>query len=140
MAEGLIEFSDWPRDVDGAEGASASFVCRVAEGGEKVEEIQWMQNGTLLEKESSSSLVLRNLDYSHQGTYQCAVSIAGGTVLSCPGTLRLISAPHLSLHPQDSSVRIGDTARFQCSVRAIPPAFVAWLHNDLPLTDIRNSR
>lgn len=66
---------------------------------------QWYKAGALLSGETSTSLVIQDVQESNSGSYTCVVSNANGTVTSDPITLSVLAgSPQITAQPQAQSI------------------------------------
>uniref|UniRef100_A0A668U4P8 Ig-like domain-containing protein n=1 Tax=Oreochromis aureus TaxID=47969 RepID=A0A668U4P8_OREAU len=70
-------------------GQSAAFCCKVA-GTPQPDTYQWFHNNTLMEKESESTLVIRDLRPEQSGEYYCRASGPTGAIKTKTATLRIL--------------------------------------------------
>ncbi|GAB6031907.1 hypothetical protein CHUAL_010299 [Chamberlinius hualienensis] len=116
-------------------------------GGDPEIKIQWKKNGQHLQPSGDSrrvilnngSLLISNVvharsEKSDEGLYQCVASAGHKDVIvSRAAKLQVASLPRFDEQPHDITLFPEQTARFSCSIQAIPPANITWLRDDLPI-------
>ncbi|XP_046897760.1 cartilage intermediate layer protein 1 [Hypomesus transpacificus] len=83
-------------------GQTAAFCCKVA-GSPEPEQYKWFHNGNLLEKNTDSTLVLRELSLDQAGQYYCRASGPAGAIKSKAATLTILGQNEPSCHPLPES-------------------------------------
>ncbi|XP_053722400.1 cartilage intermediate layer protein 1 [Synchiropus splendidus] len=84
------------------EGQASALCCKI-EGIPGPDKYQWFHNGSLLEKETESTLVLRDLRSGHSGEYYCRASGPTGAVKTKAATLKVIGKTEQSCGSQPES-------------------------------------
>ncbi|KAF7664420.1 hypothetical protein LDENG_00177870 [Lucifuga dentata] len=84
------------------EGQTAAFCCKVA-GMPQPDKYQWFHNNNLLNKQSESTLVLKDLHPEHAGEYYCRARSASGSIKSKPATLTVLGNDEPSCNPKPES-------------------------------------
>ncbi|XP_028291089.1 cartilage intermediate layer protein 1 [Gouania willdenowi] len=80
------------------EGQSTAFCCKVA-GTPQPDTYQWFHNNSLIEKQSDSMLVLKDLLPEHAGEYYCKAMGPTGSIKTNPAILRVIGRDEPSCKP-----------------------------------------
>ncbi|KAK2853962.1 hypothetical protein Q5P01_006623 [Channa striata] len=83
-------------------GQTAAFCCKVA-GTPQAEKYQWFHNESLLEGQSESTLVLKDVQAGQAGEYHCRASGPSGTIKSKPATLKILGKDEHSCNPKPES-------------------------------------
>ncbi|XP_027870488.1 cartilage intermediate layer protein 1 [Xiphophorus couchianus] len=84
------------------EGQSAAFCCKVA-GIPQPNKYQWFHNNILMEMQSESTLVLKDLHPEQAGEYYCRASGPSGAVKTKPAILKIIGREEHSCNPTPES-------------------------------------
>ncbi|XP_034047443.1 cartilage intermediate layer protein 1 [Thalassophryne amazonica] len=84
------------------EGQSAAFCCKVS-GTPQPDKYQWFFNNSLLEKQSESNLVLKDLHFEQAGEYYCRASGPSGAIKTKPATLKVIGRDEHSCNSKPES-------------------------------------
>ncbi|KAM7406054.1 hypothetical protein PAMP_000458 [Pampus punctatissimus] len=84
------------------EGQTAAFCCKVA-GMPQPDKYQWFYNNSLLETQSESTLVLKDLRPQQAGEYYCRASGPSGAIKTKPATLKVIGRNDHSCNPKPES-------------------------------------
>lgn len=84
------------------EGQSTAFCCKVA-GTPQPDKYQWFHNNSLIEKQSDSTLVLKDLQSEHAGEYSCRAVGPTGSIKTKPATLRILGRDEHSCNPKPES-------------------------------------
>uniref|UniRef100_A0A3Q2PUZ8 Cartilage intermediate layer protein, nucleotide pyrophosphohydrolase n=1 Tax=Fundulus heteroclitus TaxID=8078 RepID=A0A3Q2PUZ8_FUNHE len=88
-----------PKSKARREGQSAAFCCKVA-GTPPPDKYQWFHNNILMEMQSESTLVLKDLRPEQAGDYYCRASGPSGAVKTEPATLKIIGREEQSCNPK----------------------------------------
>ncbi|XP_071495667.1 cell adhesion molecule-related/down-regulated by oncogenes-like [Diadema antillarum] len=75
------------------------------------------------------SLAIPSAAYKDEGAYLCIVEQGGAEVERHAITLKVKKSPGIRSGPQDTSVGLGHSAQFSCSVIRAQPDEVRWFHN-----------
>lgn len=84
------------------EGQSAAFCCKVS-GSPQPEKYQWFHNNSLMEMQTKSTLVLKDLHPEQAGEYYCQASGPSGAIKTKPATLGIIGREDHSCNPMPKS-------------------------------------
>ncbi|CAF99688.1 unnamed protein product, partial [Tetraodon nigroviridis] len=89
------------------EGQTAAFCCKVS-GAPGPDEYQWFHNDTLLERQSESTLVLKDLRPEQMGEYYCRARGPSGVIKTKPATLRVLARNEQSCkrEPESHLIRL----------------------------------
>uniref|UniRef100_A0A3B4FG74 Cartilage intermediate layer protein n=1 Tax=Pundamilia nyererei TaxID=303518 RepID=A0A3B4FG74_9CICH len=108
-------------------GQSAAFCCKVA-GTPQPDAYQWFHNNTLMEKESESTLVIRDLHPEQSGEYYCRASGPTGAIKTKTATLRILDEHSCNPKPESHLIRLpqdcfqNSTNSFYYDVGKCPPS------------------
>uniref|UniRef100_A0A3P9AWR3 Cartilage intermediate layer protein, nucleotide pyrophosphohydrolase n=1 Tax=Maylandia zebra TaxID=106582 RepID=A0A3P9AWR3_9CICH len=111
-------------------GQSAAFCCKVA-GTPQPDAYQWFHNNTLMEKESESTLVIRDLHPEQSGEYYCRASGPTGAIKTKTATLRILDEHSCNPKPESHLIRLphdcfqNSTNSFYYDVGKCPPSTCA---------------
>ncbi|KAM6943584.1 cartilage intermediate layer protein 1 [Xenentodon cancila] len=84
------------------EGQSVAFCCKVT-GTPEPDKYQWFHNNSLMEMQTDSTLVLKDLHPEQAGEYYCRASAPSGAIKTKPATLKIIGRDEHSCSPQPES-------------------------------------
>ncbi|XP_068173906.1 cartilage intermediate layer protein 1 [Antennarius striatus] len=89
------------------EGQAAAFCCKVT-GTPPPDKYQWFYNNSLLEKQSDSTLVLKDLQTEQAGEYRCRASGPSGFIKTKPATLKVLGRGENSCdsNPESHFIRV----------------------------------
>ncbi|KAK0144443.1 Leucine-rich repeats and immunoglobulin-like domains protein 3 [Merluccius polli] len=76
--------------------------------------------------EYTTTLRLRDVDFSSEGRYQCVISNHFGSSYSTKAKLTVNILPSFTKTPMDLSIRAGATARLECAAVGHPSPQIAW--------------
>lgn len=102
---------------------------------------QWRKDGDNLTDggnisgSTSDALQIAAVDAANVGTYDCVVTDSVGGTLSNPATLSLLSPVTITLHPQSTQLRAGETAIFRVAASGSGTLTYQWQKDDLDLID-----
>ncbi|KAM6979618.1 cartilage intermediate layer protein 1 [Aplochiton taeniatus] len=91
-----------PENKARREGQSTAFCCKVA-GSPQADSYQWFHNGSVLSKQSDSTLVLKDLRAEQAGEYYCRASGPTGAIKTKPVTLTVLGKDQPSCNPKPES-------------------------------------
>ncbi|KAM4631295.1 cartilage intermediate layer protein 1 [Polymixia lowei] len=91
-----------PENKARREGQTAAFCCKVT-GTPEPDKYQWFHNNSLLEKQSGSTLVLKDLHAEQAGEYYCRASGPAGAIKTKPATLTVLGKDEPSCNPKPES-------------------------------------
>ncbi|XP_074625452.1 basement membrane-specific heparan sulfate proteoglycan core protein-like isoform X6 [Acropora palmata] len=86
-------------------------------------------------------LVIRNAQHFHAGTYKCEVSNRAGSV-HAQIVILVQEAPKVTIIPQKSRIKIGESAKFTCITSGFPVPQLTWskLNDSLPTSSTVHGR
>ncbi|CAB1435800.1 unnamed protein product [Pleuronectes platessa] len=84
------------------QGQTAAFCCKV-EGTPQPDKYQWFHNDSLLERQTGSTLVLKDLHLEQTGEYYCRASGPSGAIKTKPATLKVLGRNEHSCNPKPQS-------------------------------------
>ncbi|XP_018333589.1 peroxidasin [Agrilus planipennis] len=128
-----------PQKVDTSVGArEIKLNCKAIGNPKPV--ITWSQNGITLALDSrrflenGGNLVIRTVEPSDDGIYQCDASNVHGRV-STSAVVNINTAPSFTIHPQSADVQRGATLRLECAAVASPFPQITWFKENIQLTE-----
>jgi hypothetical protein len=103
---------------------------------------QWMFNGQNVAGANGASLTVSNVDLSHDGDYQVAITDAIGTILSDPVRLTVLVTPRILIPPLSQSVIAGGTFTVGVVISGNPSPFTnEWRRlTSVELNDVTEAR
>ena len=107
----------------------------VALGGPSVF-FQWLMDGSDLEGETSSTLMLRDVNASTGGAYTCVASNSAG---NDSADVSVFIAPYFIMEPQDVGGLNGDTVSLTCLAEAFPSPSYQWFREERSLREDLNA-
>ncbi|XP_061659521.1 roundabout homolog 1 isoform X2 [Syngnathoides biaculeatus] len=135
-------FTVEPSDVEVAEGEVAVLNCAPPLGYPDPN-IKWRQDGLPINytdfhfTELNGKLIISPVEKNHSGAYVCVASNMMGVRESRAARLTVLAKPVFVLKPENVSVRIGESARFNCRAKGDPPPAVVWIREQGPLPNGR---
>ncbi len=117
-----------PDEARACAGGATTFSVS-AFGGEA---FQWQRDGADLADGghlwgvTEPMLVIDDASAEDEGSYRCAITTSGGTVLSNPGTLSVEDAPTISQQPSSSEVSSGESLSLSVEVLGVEPITYRW--------------
>ncbi|XP_070178153.1 neogenin-like isoform X2 [Littorina saxatilis] len=138
-----FHFRQEPRSLVAKRGEGALLNCSTVQGSDTAR-IEWIKDGELI-YDSQNRYMLDNgslvfeavvhdkLGPSDRGDYQCLATVEGlGTIVSRSATLNVASLPkHFEAPPEDITIRLNDTAMFECQSVGVPPPDVRWFRESV---------
>uniref|UniRef100_A0A8C3AUA8 Leucine-rich repeats and immunoglobulin-like domains 3 n=1 Tax=Cyclopterus lumpus TaxID=8103 RepID=A0A8C3AUA8_CYCLU len=137
-----------PETQSALKGTNVTFVCSAASSSDSPMTFAWkkdnevlndaeihnqahlrLQGGTAGETEVTeytTTLELRNVEFSSEGKYQCVISNHFGSSYSTKARLTVNMMPSFTKMPMDLSIRAGATARLECAAVGHPSPQIAW--------------
>jgi hypothetical protein len=101
---------------------------------------QWYFNGNPIQNATASSFGISAVQNMNAGHYTVLVKNIGGSVLSQPAVLTVISpAPAITSQPVSQSVLIGTTVMFSVSTSGAPPTQYQWRKDGVNIPGATNS-
>ena len=98
---------------------------------------QWLRGGQALVGEIGTTLTLRSVQKTNEGSYSVAVSNAGGTATSPAAALTIIggvTAPTITTQPVAQSAALGGSATFTVVAAGTAPLTYQWTFNGVAIT------
>ena len=100
---------------------------------------QWQFNGTDLPGQTSSSLVISNVQFSDAGTYDLVVTNTAGSTTSSNAFVIVGLAPSISAQPQSHAMPVGTLASFAVTASGTGPLTYQWKFNGTAIALATNS-
>ncbi|MCI0744134.1 MAG: lamin tail domain-containing protein [Verrucomicrobia subdivision 3 bacterium] len=94
---------------------------------------QWRYNSNTLAGATNNTLVVSNVNLSHQGFYDCIVTDGIGSVRTTPALLRVNIVPVITRQPQSIVALAGDNIAFSFEHRGTAPFGYRWRRNGVNL-------
>uniref|UniRef100_A0A3Q4HVF9 Leucine-rich repeats and immunoglobulin-like domains 3 n=1 Tax=Neolamprologus brichardi TaxID=32507 RepID=A0A3Q4HVF9_NEOBR len=136
-----------PETQSALKGANVTFVCSAASSSDSPMTFAWKKDNEVLNDaeihnqahlrvqggaggetevtEYTTTLQLRNVEFSSEGRYQCVISNHFGSSYSTKARLT-VHLPSFTKTPMDLSIRAGATARLECAAVGHPSPQIAW--------------
>ncbi|KAK2858804.1 hypothetical protein Q5P01_003424 [Channa striata] len=137
-----------PETQSALKGTNVTFVCSAASSSDSPMTFAWKKDNEVLNEaeihnqahlrvqggaggetevtEYTTTLQLRNVEFSNEGKYQCVISNHFGSSYSTKARLTVNMLPSLTKMPMDLSIRAGATARLECAAVGHPSPQIAW--------------
>uniref|UniRef100_A0A669E0Q2 Leucine-rich repeats and immunoglobulin-like domains 3 n=1 Tax=Oreochromis niloticus TaxID=8128 RepID=A0A669E0Q2_ORENI len=137
-----------PETQSALKGANVTFVCSAASSSDSPMTFAWKKDNEVLNDaeihnqahlrvqggaggetevtEYTTTLQLRNVEFSSEGRYQCVISNHFGSSYSTKARLTVHMLPSFTKTPMDLSIRAGATARLECAAVGHPSPQIAW--------------
>ncbi|XP_053387197.1 neogenin-like [Mercenaria mercenaria] len=144
-------FSTEPRDVTGYKGKSLELPCSVVHADRGKPAINWYKDDHVIDFSTerryrvadNGSLLISDItdrkSNTDTGSYQCAATWEGQTILSKKCTVQIAGIErNFDIEPEDAEVYLTDTAMFQCAIHSVPHANITWFKDDTLVTDRTN--
>jgi formylglycine-generating enzyme required for sulfatase activity len=100
---------------------------------------QWRRNGSNLSGQTSSMLMLSNIQNANEGVYDVLVKNSFGAVLSDPVWLSLLKPLSITEPPQDVTASPGDTASFAVAATGQGTLTYQWNKDGKPIKGAKSS-
>jgi hypothetical protein len=101
---------------------------------------QWRYNGVPIAGATSHTLVVSNVDLTHQGLYDVVVTDGVGDVLSLPARLTVAVRPFITRHPQPIHALVGEDVTFSVDHRGTTPFGYRWRRSGVQVIPFPGSR
>uniref|UniRef100_A0A7N8WQ19 Leucine rich repeats and immunoglobulin like domains 3 n=1 Tax=Mastacembelus armatus TaxID=205130 RepID=A0A7N8WQ19_9TELE len=137
-----------PETQSALKGANVTFICSAASSSDSPMTFAWKKDNEVLNDaeihnqahlrvqggaggetevtEYTTTLQLRNVEFSNEGKYQCVISNHFGSSYSTKARLTVNMLPSFVKMPMDLSIRAGATARLECAAEGHPTPQIAW--------------
>ncbi|XP_028256007.1 leucine-rich repeats and immunoglobulin-like domains protein 3 isoform X2 [Parambassis ranga] len=137
-----------PETQSALKGSNVTFVCSAASSSDSPMTFAWKKDNEVLNDaeihnqahlrvqggaggetevtEYTTTLQLRNVEFSSEGKYQCVISNHFGSSYSTKARLTVNMLPSFTKMPMDLSIRAGATARLECAAVGHPSPQIAW--------------
>ncbi|XP_077450556.1 leucine-rich repeats and immunoglobulin-like domains protein 3 [Stigmatopora argus] len=137
-----------PETQSALKGANVTFVCSAASSSDSPMTFAWKKDNEVLNDaqihnqahlrvqggsagetevtEYTTTLQLRDVQFSSEGKYQCVISNHFGSSYSTKARLTVNMLPSFTKMPMDLSIRTGATARLECAAVGHPSPQIAW--------------
>ncbi|XP_037552186.1 leucine-rich repeats and immunoglobulin-like domains protein 3 [Nematolebias whitei] len=137
-----------PETQSTLKGSNVTFVCSAASSSDSPMTFAWKKDNEVLNDaeihnqahlrvqegagietevtEYTTTLQLRNVDFSSEGKYQCVISNHFGSSYSTKARLTVHILPSFTKMPMDLSIRAGAMARLECAAVGHPSPQIAW--------------
>uniref|UniRef100_A0A3Q2ZJP1 Leucine-rich repeats and immunoglobulin-like domains 3 n=1 Tax=Kryptolebias marmoratus TaxID=37003 RepID=A0A3Q2ZJP1_KRYMA len=137
-----------PETQSALRGSNVTFVCSAASSSDSPMTFAWKKDNEVLNDaeihnqahlrvqggagseaevtEYTTTLHLRNVDFSSEGKYQCVISNHFGSSYSTKARLTVHMLPSFTKMPMDLSIRAGAMARLECAAVGHPSPQIAW--------------
>lgn len=119
--------------------AGSRAVLSINARGAPPPKFQWFREGVAVAGATDATLAFEPATNADGGTYTVSVTNALGTVTSTPVTLAVIGAPAITTHPENQSVRGGDTVTLSVAAVGFPGPTYQWTRNGEPLPGQTNN-
>ncbi len=108
-------------------GAGVTFF--VAASGTAPLNYQWLFNSQNVSGQTSSNLVLTNVQSVNAGKYSVKIMNAAGSVTSQPAVLTVYTAPAITAQPKSATVGVGGSLSFNVGAAGTAPLSYQWQLN-----------
>ncbi|KAJ3612098.1 hypothetical protein NHX12_020375 [Muraenolepis orangiensis] len=140
-----------PDTQSAIKGTNVTFVCSAASSSDSPMTFAWKKDNEVLDEaevhnqahlraqggagmgpgetevtEYTTTLKLRDVDFSSEGRYQCVISNHFGSSYSAKAKLTVNIMPSFTKTPMDLSIRAGATVRLECAAVGHPSPQIAW--------------
>ncbi|XP_061124203.1 leucine-rich repeats and immunoglobulin-like domains protein 3 [Syngnathus typhle] len=137
-----------PETQSALKGSNVTFVCSAASSSDSPMTFAWKKDNEVLNDpeihnqahlrvqgssggetevtEYTTTLQLRDVQFSSEGKYQCVISNHFGSSYSTKARLTVNMLPSFTKMPTDLSIRAGATARLECAAVGHPSPQIAW--------------
>uniref|UniRef100_A0A3B5L3B0 Ig-like domain-containing protein n=1 Tax=Xiphophorus couchianus TaxID=32473 RepID=A0A3B5L3B0_9TELE len=136
-----------PETQSALKGTNVTFVCSAASSSDSPMTFAWKKDNEVLNDaeihnqahlrvqgdagsetevtEYTTTLQLRNVEFSNEGKYQCVISNHFGSSYSSKARLT-VNLPSFTKTPMDLTIRAGAMARLECAATGHPSPQIAW--------------
>lgn len=124
------------------EGDTGDILCKFSSN-PLVEKVSWYKNDSeifpddhfLIENnDSSSKLIIRNIDFTDNGSiFTARIKNLYGEIISNKSVVNVLSGPRFIQEPKDLKVLLEKEARFECSIISNPSPSITWFLNEKEL-------
>lgn len=135
-----------PETQSAIKGNNVTFVCSAASSSDSPMTFAWKKDNELLSEpeiqnqahvraaagetgeltEYTTTLQLRQVEFTSEGRYQCVISNHFGSSYSNKAKLTVNMLPFFTKTPMDLTIRAGATARLECAASGHPSPQIAW--------------
>ncbi|KAJ4921776.1 hypothetical protein JOQ06_025944 [Pogonophryne albipinna] len=137
-----------PETQSALRGSNVTFICSAASSSDSPMTFSWKKDNEVLDDaeihnqahlrvqggmvgetevtEYTTTLQLRDVEFSSEGKYQCVISNHFGSSYSTKARLTVNMLPSFTKMPMDLSIRAGATARLECAAVGHPSPQIAW--------------
>ncbi|XP_031721676.1 leucine-rich repeats and immunoglobulin-like domains protein 3 isoform X2 [Anarrhichthys ocellatus] len=137
-----------PETQSALKGTNVTFICSAASSSDSPMTFAWKKDNEVLNDaeihnqahlrvqggtggetevtEYTTTMELRNVEFSSEGKYQCVISNHFGSSYSTKARLTVNMLPSFTKMPMDLSIRAGATARLECAAVGHPSPQIAW--------------
>nr|XP_015809178.2 leucine-rich repeats and immunoglobulin-like domains protein 3 [Nothobranchius furzeri] len=137
-----------PETQSALKNSNVTFVCSAASSSDSPMTFAWKKDNEVLNDaeihnqahlrvqegaggetevtEYTTTLQLRNVEFSSEGKYQCIISNHFGSSYSTKARLTVHMLPSFTKMPMDLSIRVGAMARLECAAVGHPSPQIAW--------------
>ncbi|XP_051546506.1 leucine-rich repeats and immunoglobulin-like domains protein 3 [Myxocyprinus asiaticus] len=135
-----------PETQSAIKGTNVTFVCSAASSSDSPMTFAWKKDNEVLNDaeihnqahlrsqagevsevtEYTTTLQLRNVEFTSEGKYQCVISNHFGSSYSTKAKLTVNMLPYFTKMPMDLTIRAGATARLECAASGHPSPQIAW--------------
>lgn len=120
-----------PQSVAATVGSTTTLTVAAADSSPVA--YQWRKNGVDLAGATGASLVLKNIGPGDVAAYTVVLSRSGGSTVSNPATLSLITLPGIITQPQNQIATTGGSVTFSVTTSGTGPLAYQWYRNGVPI-------
>ncbi|KAF3859103.1 hypothetical protein F7725_021502 [Dissostichus mawsoni] len=143
-----VSQDQFPETQSALRGSNVTFICSAASSSDSPMTFSWKKDNEVLDDaeihnqahlrvqggmvgetevtEYTTTLQLRDVEFSSEGKYQCVISNHFGSSYSTKARLTVNMLPSFTKMPMDLSIRAGATARLECAAVGHPSPQIAW--------------
>jgi hypothetical protein len=126
-----------PQNQTATQGQGATF--SVGANGTAPLSYQWYFNGAALSGDTSSALILSDVQTNNAGNYTVVVSNVAGSVTNAAVTLTVYVPPGITTQPQSQTVTEGQNVTFSVVASGTTPLGYQWYFNGAALSGATSS-